>query len=608
MVGALAAGRGTAMSKKILLIENDVALAGELARALEARGLATRVTGDGKEGLDLARDERPDAIVLCVELPRMSGYSVCQKLRKDDALKGIPLVLTSAEATEETFEAHRKLKARADDYLVKPFQAGALIEKLGRLVHLPEPPALGEELVTLDDVEELSGEIPLIPAGEQVRASDALPEQDEDLKLLDDAFDNIAGEPPVPAGAPPPGRAPPPLNLADEPPLGNERPMAGDQLRTAADLLPAGDELATHAEIDKLGDEADAALAALGAEEAVPTVDLDRAEALLDEPAAAPRGLSADVPPEPRITPAPFVPAATLEQEAEIQRLQDRISQLLIDLGRAREGAAAESQLRALESDLKTREERLHRTLEEQRAQSERDRAEARREGEARKLAEDRARRAEEAQRRAEEAVRTAEDGQRSAEEAVQKAEADARAVEEALRAAEDGLRAAEEQGRKVAERAGMLEAEVATLRLRAEETEQTASLKAAQLAEALGHHGVLGQKVADLEAELTGKSQAHAGHLETLQAELEAARSALEGHRAEAERRAEELSRRVAELEAVNAKHEERVVKAYQKIKSDEKIREKTRKALAIALQLLDERVGGAPAERPAEPPPRRE
>jgi DNA-binding response OmpR family regulator len=174
------------MSKTILLIENDAAFASTLARALEARGLAVRVTGDGKEGLDLARDARPDAVVLCVELPRMSGYSVCQKLRKDDALKGIPLVLTSAEATEETFEAHRKLKARADDYLVKPFTPAALLEKLSLLVALPPAPGEGEELVTLDDVEELSGEIPLIPEGEVVRPQDALPEPDEDLKLLDE--------------------------------------------------------------------------------------------------------------------------------------------------------------------------------------------------------------------------------------------------------------------------------------------------------------------------------------------------------------------------------------------------------------------------------------
>ena len=101
------------MSKKILLIESDGAFAQQLANALEARGLQARVTGDGKEGLDLARIDRPDCIVLCVELPKMSGYSICNKLKKDEQLKAIPLVIISAEATAETFEQHRKLKTRA---------------------------------------------------------------------------------------------------------------------------------------------------------------------------------------------------------------------------------------------------------------------------------------------------------------------------------------------------------------------------------------------------------------------------------------------------------------------------------------------------------------
>jgi hypothetical protein len=60
-------------------------------------------------------------------------------------------------------------------------------------------------------------------------------------------------------------------------------------------------------------------------------------------------------------------------------------------------------------------------------------------------------------------------------------------------------------------------------------------------------------------------------------------------------EKRTAEIRKRVAELEASNTKHEERVVKAYQKIKADEKVREKIRKAIAIAAQLLDE---GAPVE----------
>ena len=72
-------------------------------------------------------------------------------------------------------------------------------------------------------------------------------------------------------------------------------------------------------------------------------------------------------------------------------------------------------------------------------------------------------------------------------------------------------------------------------------------------------------------------------------------ARGEADGARGEVEKRTADLRRRMQELEAANAKNEERILKAYQKIKGDEKVREKVRKAIAIAGQLLDE---GLPAE----------
>ncbi len=501
------------MSAKILLIESDAAIASELSRALEARGLEVRITGDGKEGLELARDLRPDAVVLCVELPRMSGYSVCQKLKKDEALRGIPVVLTSAEATAETFEAHRKLKARADDYLIKPYAPGALLSKLGALLHLPDAPADAEELVTLDDVEELSGEIALMSEGERVDPSVALPDDDEDLKLLDSAFDSIAGGP---RAEPPP--LPPRPGAAIGAKAVGERPGAGEELQ-AADLLPPEDELAAGTEIDRLGEEADRALAALGAEEDGDGADI-AGTALGDEPPARP------------------LPAA----EIDSQRLKDRVSELLIELAQARD-------------ELKDREAELERGQRGSGSELQAAREEAARQGEARREAEERMRRLE------------------------------AQAREASERAA-----ALEQQGRGATERVSLVEEQLAALRLQVEETAQTASLKAAQ--------------VATLEAEASGlRSQ-----VEAAEADLEAARAALEGVRDDGERRIAEVQKRLQDLEAVNAKHEERIVKAYQKIKSDEKIREKTRKALAIALQLLDERIAASPPKEPGEPAPRRE
>ncbi|HEY4222800.1 MAG TPA: response regulator, partial [Myxococcota bacterium] len=105
----------------ILLIDAEQPFADQLAGSLKGRGFAVKLLDDGKDGLDYARDNRPDLIILCVELPKMSGYSICNKLKKDNDLKGIPLIITSKEATPETFAQHKKLKTRAEDYLIKPF-------------------------------------------------------------------------------------------------------------------------------------------------------------------------------------------------------------------------------------------------------------------------------------------------------------------------------------------------------------------------------------------------------------------------------------------------------------------------------------------------------
>src|SRR5512133_2068251 len=161
------------MPQKLLLIENDQAFAAGASRSLEDSGFEVRVTGDGRDGLDLAREWGPAAVVLCVELPGMSGYLVCQKLKKDDVLKALPLVLTSAEATEETFEKHRTLKARADEYLLKPYTPEALVEEL---VSLEEELGLEASAEGSPD-QELAGLDAL--GDEPVTASSGAPSEDD---------------------------------------------------------------------------------------------------------------------------------------------------------------------------------------------------------------------------------------------------------------------------------------------------------------------------------------------------------------------------------------------------------------------------------------------
>lgn len=120
----------------VLLIDSDRPLVDELMEVLQARGASVHATGDGNEGLNQARDSVPDVIMLCVELDRGSGYSICNKLKKDRELAPIPLILTSAQATVETFEQHKKLRTRAEVYLKKPFQLDEALELIGRYTEL----------------------------------------------------------------------------------------------------------------------------------------------------------------------------------------------------------------------------------------------------------------------------------------------------------------------------------------------------------------------------------------------------------------------------------------------------------------------------------------
>lgn len=134
---------------EILVIDGEQPLAQDLATALEQRGYDVKQLENGKEGLAYAQTNLPSLIVLCVELPKPSpsGYAICNKLKKDGNLKKIPLVITSKEATPETFAQHRKLKTRAEEYVLKPFEIDDILQTIDGFVPAPggDDAADGEE-------------------------------------------------------------------------------------------------------------------------------------------------------------------------------------------------------------------------------------------------------------------------------------------------------------------------------------------------------------------------------------------------------------------------------------------------------------------------------
>ena len=138
---------------RVLVVEDDVALARALAINLTARGYEVEVAGNGRAGLDLAARARPDVIVLDLGLPDIDGLEVLAGVR---GWSPVPVVVLSARSTSD--EKVAALDAGADDYVTKPFEMDELLARLraaarrGRLTAAPthEPVVvLGEVAVDL---------------------------------------------------------------------------------------------------------------------------------------------------------------------------------------------------------------------------------------------------------------------------------------------------------------------------------------------------------------------------------------------------------------------------------------------------------------------------
>jgi DNA-binding response OmpR family regulator len=114
---------------RVLVIEDEVALAEGVARGLTAEGFTVEVAHDGLVGLELARTAEFDLIVLDIMLPGMNGYKVCRTLRDDDVWTPI-LMLTAKDGEYDEAEA---LDTGADDFLSKPFSFVVLVARLRAL-------------------------------------------------------------------------------------------------------------------------------------------------------------------------------------------------------------------------------------------------------------------------------------------------------------------------------------------------------------------------------------------------------------------------------------------------------------------------------------------
>jgi DNA-binding response OmpR family regulator len=118
------------MPKKILIVEDYPHIVEVLKIRLQAAGYDVIAAGDGQEGLNMARSERPDLIILDVMLPKMNGYKVCRFLKFDAKYKSIPIFLLTARGKPEDVETGKAIGA--DEYILKPYDPQELLALIRR--------------------------------------------------------------------------------------------------------------------------------------------------------------------------------------------------------------------------------------------------------------------------------------------------------------------------------------------------------------------------------------------------------------------------------------------------------------------------------------------
>ncbi len=123
---------------KVLVVDDDPDFVEATKAILETKPFEVIVAYDGKEGLEKARGENPDVIILDVMMPPPDGYAVCTELKRDTKCKKIPILLLTAvmQALPHTlYTIDMGLRTEADDYIDKPVEPAELMRRVEALIN-----------------------------------------------------------------------------------------------------------------------------------------------------------------------------------------------------------------------------------------------------------------------------------------------------------------------------------------------------------------------------------------------------------------------------------------------------------------------------------------
>jgi two-component system, OmpR family, phosphate regulon response regulator PhoB len=144
----------TTMSPMVLVVEDEAALVTLLRYNLEREGFRVAEARDGEEALLVAREQKPDLVLLDWMLPLLSGLEVCRQMRRMPETRAVPIIMLTARGEEG--DKLRGLDSGADDYVTKPFSPSELIARVRAVLRRSRPSTNGETMQFEDLVMDLA--------------------------------------------------------------------------------------------------------------------------------------------------------------------------------------------------------------------------------------------------------------------------------------------------------------------------------------------------------------------------------------------------------------------------------------------------------------------
>ena len=117
----------------VLVVDDEPEIVKMVSKIMEARGHRVTLARDGQEALDAVGRDRPDVLVLDLNLPKLDGFEVCRRLKTADETRTLPIVMMTA-AFPSIEDAEHGVALGADEYVVKPFLREVLVHNVERLI------------------------------------------------------------------------------------------------------------------------------------------------------------------------------------------------------------------------------------------------------------------------------------------------------------------------------------------------------------------------------------------------------------------------------------------------------------------------------------------